>query len=76
VLSKYSQVRPGDCPYNSAVWYSNRTVHIRHECRKTTVLSWPRCLNNTGVEKITTFKYILHLLKPAVSLGKHIVYLH
>jgi hypothetical protein len=28
-------------------WYSNnRTARIRHHCRKTTVLSWHRCLNN------------------------------
>ncbi len=31
---------------------SNRTVRIRHQCRKTTVLSCHRCLINTGVEKI------------------------
>jgi hypothetical protein len=27
-------------------------VHIRHQCRKTTVLSRHRCLINTGVEKM------------------------
>jgi hypothetical protein len=27
----------------------NRTMHIRHQCRKTTVLSCHRCLINTGV---------------------------
>ncbi len=29
----------------------NRTARIRHQCRKTTVLSCHRCLINTGVEK-------------------------
>jgi len=29
----------------------NRTAHIRHLCRKTTVLSSHRCHINTGVEK-------------------------
>ncbi len=29
----------------------NRTAHIRHQCRKTIVLSRHRCLINTGVEK-------------------------
>ncbi len=29
----------------------NRTAHIRHQWRKTTVLSCHRCLINTGVEK-------------------------
>jgi hypothetical protein len=27
----------------------DRTVHIRQQCRKTTVLSCHRCLINTGV---------------------------
>ncbi len=30
----------------------NRKVHIRHQCRKTTVLSCHSCLINTGVEKM------------------------
>ncbi len=30
----------------------NRTVHTRHLCRKTVVLSCHRCLINTGVEKM------------------------
>ncbi len=30
----------------------NGTSHIRHQCRKTTVLSCHRCLINTGVEKM------------------------
>ncbi len=30
----------------------NRTAHIRHQCRKTTVLSCQRCLINTGIEKM------------------------
>jgi hypothetical protein len=29
----------------------NRTAHIRHQCRKTIVLSCHRCLINSGVEK-------------------------
>ncbi len=33
----------------------NGTVHIRHQCRKTTVLSCHRCLINTGVEKMNNF---------------------
>ncbi len=28
------------------------TAHIRHQCRKTTVLSFHRCLIQTGVEKM------------------------
>jgi len=31
---------------------NNRTAHIRHQCKKTAVLSCHRCLINTGVEKI------------------------
>ncbi len=31
---------------------ANRRAHIRHQCRKTTVLSCHRCLINTGVEKM------------------------
>jgi hypothetical protein len=30
----------------------NRTAHIRHQCRQTTVLSYHRYLINTGVEKM------------------------
>ncbi len=30
----------------------SRRAHIRHQCRKTTVLSCHRCLINTGVEKM------------------------
>jgi hypothetical protein len=29
----------------------NGSAHIRHQFRKTTVLSCHRCLNNTGVDK-------------------------
>ncbi len=36
----------------------NRTLHIRHQCRKTTVLSCHRCLINKFVEN---FKYRLEL---------------
>jgi len=31
----------------------NRTAHIRYQCSKTTVLSYHRCLINTGVEKMS-----------------------
>jgi len=31
---------------------TNRTTHMRHQCRKTTALSCHRCLINTGVEKM------------------------
>ncbi len=31
--------------------YINRTVHIRHQCMKTTALSCHRCIINTGVYK-------------------------
>ncbi len=34
----------------------NRTAHIRHLCRKTTVLSYHRCLIKTGVEKMSNIK--------------------
>jgi len=37
VTLKYSQVK--------------RTAHIRHQCRKATVLSCNRCLLNTGVKE-------------------------
>ncbi len=33
----------------------NKTVCIRHQCRKTNVLSCHRCLINTGVEKLAAF---------------------
>ncbi len=32
--------------------WPNRRAHIRHQCRKATVLSCHRCLINTGVEKM------------------------
>ncbi len=47
--------------------HCNRTVHIRHQCRKTTVLSCHRCLINTGIEKWTTFKHRFELWSPDVS---------
>jgi hypothetical protein len=31
-------------------FHFNRTEHIRHLCNKTTVLSYHRCLINSGVE--------------------------
>jgi hypothetical protein len=36
--------------------YNNRTVHIRHQWKKATVLSCHRCLINTGVEKMKDLK--------------------
>ncbi len=40
-------------------WYSNnRTAHIRHQCKKTTVLICHRCLINTCVEEMNNFKQI------------------
>jgi hypothetical protein len=33
------------------IWTLNRTEHIRHKYRKTTVLSCHKCLIKTGVEK-------------------------
>ncbi len=30
----------------------NRTARIRQQCSKTTILSYRRCLINTGVEKM------------------------
>jgi hypothetical protein len=35
-----------------ALTRNNRTVHIRHLCRKTAVLNCHRCLLNKGVEKM------------------------
>jgi hypothetical protein len=37
---------------SSLMMIVNGTVHIRHQCRKTAVLSCHRCLINTGVEKM------------------------
>ncbi len=39
---------------------SNR-AHISCQCRKTTVLSCHRCLINTAVEKMATFKFMSEL---------------
>ncbi len=33
-----------------------RKVHIRHQCRKTTTLSYHRCLINTCIEKMNKIK--------------------
>ncbi len=43
------------------------TTRIRHQCRKTAALSCHRFLVNSGVEKVTTFKYGLEFLPPDVS---------
>jgi hypothetical protein len=40
---------------------ANGTVHIRHQCSKTTVLSCHRCLIHSGIEKRTIFKYRFEL---------------
>ncbi len=45
----------------------SRIAQIRHQCRKTTVLSYHRCLIKTGFEKWTTFKYRLEVWPPDVS---------
>jgi len=42
----------------------NGTACIRHQCRKTAVLSCPRYLINSGVKKWTQFKYGLELWPP------------
>jgi len=34
----------------------NRIAHIRHQCSKTTVLSYHICLINTGVEKMNNIQ--------------------
>ena len=31
---------------------NSKTAHIRHQCKKTAVLSYHRCLINTGFEKM------------------------
>jgi hypothetical protein len=41
---------PKDFQHNDT--QRNRTAHIRHRCRKATVLSCHRCLINTGVVKM------------------------
>jgi hypothetical protein len=48
----------------------DRTVRIRHQCRKTFISSCHRCLVNTGVEKWTTFKYRLWPLLPGSNVIK------
>ena len=45
----------------------NGTARIRHQCRKTAVLSCHRFLINSGVEKRTKFKYGLEICPPDVS---------
>ncbi len=37
---------------NKLKWPQNGRAHIRHTCRKTTVLRCHRCLINTGVKKM------------------------
>ena len=44
----------------------NRTTRIRHQCMETTVLSFHRCLINTGVKKMNTdynFDHQMHKSK-------------
>ncbi len=45
----------------------NWRAHIRHQCRKTTVLNCHRCLINTVLKKWAAFKYRLDLWPPDVS---------
>ncbi len=45
------------------------TTHIRHQCRKTAVLSCHRCLINSGVKKWTKFKNGLELWPPDVRVN-------
>ncbi len=46
----------------------NRRARIRHQCRKTTVLSRNRCSIHTGVEKMNyIYNYRLELCPPDVS---------
>ena len=40
------------CDYIKNIFAKNRTACIRHQCKKTTVLSCHRCIINTGVEKM------------------------
>jgi len=59
---------------------ANRTVHIRHQFRKTTVLSCHRCLINTGAERVNNIKYrwplTTRFLKVRVNVGtKTIVFI-
>ncbi len=48
----------------------NRTAHIRHQCRKTTVLSCHGCLINTGVEKNDQYSIIDKNFDHQMSLSK------
>jgi len=36
----------------TVIFAFNRTAHIRHQCKKTIVLSYHRCLINTGIVKM------------------------
>jgi hypothetical protein len=45
----------------SSIIKNSRAACIRHQCRKTPVLSFHSCLINTCVEKLTTFKKRLEL---------------
>ncbi len=42
----------------------NSTAFIRHQCRKTAVLNWHRCLINTGVEKMNSIWIWIRTLTP------------
>ncbi len=69
-LASIKQTRTLSIPHSvsqSACVCCNRATHIRHQCRKTTVLSCHRCLINTGVEKLTTLNYKFELWPTDVS---------
>jgi len=52
ITDSYPMKIPANMPLNCKKNCSNRTACIKHQCRKTTVLSCHRCLINTGVEKM------------------------
>jgi len=48
----------------------NRRARIRHQCRRTTVLSYHRCLINTGVEKIEQHFNFVRILTARCLYGR------
>ncbi len=55
---------------NKTFYNCNRTTHIRHQCRKTTVLTCHGCLFNTGVEKNELHLNIDYNFDHQMSLSK------